>query len=90
MDSAVILQMVKDGLGMKSTARDNRLMAIISGVVTELDDEKGLALDGANPCHLLFVTDYAMWKFEHPNEAIPRHLQFRLHNLAIHNSKVVV
>jgi hypothetical protein len=82
--------MVKDSFGIKSTARDTRLTAIISGTVKELEDEQGLVLDSANPCHLLFITDYSAWRFEHPTEPMPRHLQFRLHNLAIHNGQVVV
>ncbi len=90
MDTETILQMVRDSLGIKSTARDNRLKAIINGVITELENEKGIVLDSENPCHLLFVTDYSMWRFEHPSEPMPRHLQFRYHNLTIHNGQAVI
>ena len=80
------LDLIKARLGITSTVRDTYLTAIINGVVKELEDEKGLVLDGANPYHLMFVVDYATWRYQNRDtmETMPRHLQFRLHNLIIH------
>lgn len=86
MDTATVLELVKARLGLTSAVRDTYLTAIIDGIVKELTDEKGLALDGANPYHLMFVVDFATWRYQNRDtmEAMPRHLQFRLHNLMIH------
>lgn len=92
MDTATILAIVKDRLGIKTTVRDTYLEAIIDGVVTELADEKGLVLDGTNPYHLMFVVDYATWRYQSRDSdtGMPRHLQYRLHNLMIHVGTQVV
>lgn len=94
MDTATVLELVKARLGLTSAVRDTYLAAIIDGIVRELEDEKGLALDGANPYHLMFVVDFATWRYQSVVEpahspagrvplSMPRHLQFRLHNLVI-------
>ena len=86
MDVAQVLELVKARLGITTAVRDVYLTAIIEGIIKELTDEKGLALDGANPYHLMFVVDFATWRYQSRDEsgAMPRHLQFRLHNLMIH------
>jgi len=86
MDSAAIVSLVKERLGIKTAVRDTYLTAIVDGILTELSDEKGLVLDGANPYHLMFVVDFATWRYQSRDEsgAMPRHLQYRLHNLMIH------
>lgn len=80
------LSLVKARLGISTTVRDEYLSAIISGVVTELEQEKGLVLLDTNPYHLMFVVDLASWRYQNRDvaEGMPRHLQFRLHNLMIH------
>jgi len=85
MDKSIILQLVKEVLGIKSTIRDGYITAIIEGVIKELEDEKGLTLNSANAYHLLFVVDYVAWCYQNKDHAsMPRHLQYRLHNLIIH------
>jgi hypothetical protein len=86
MDVAQVLELVKARLGITTVVRDVYLATIINGVITELEDEKGLVLDGANPYHLMFVVDFATWRYQNRDtmEAMPRHLQFRLHNMIIH------
>jgi hypothetical protein len=86
MNASTVVALVKERLGIKTDVRDTYLTAIVDGVVKELEEEKGLALDGANPYHLMFVVDYATWRYQSRDEsgAMPRHLQFRLHNLIIH------
>lgn len=94
MDTNTILQLVKERLGIRTNVRDTYLAAIVEGVITELEDVQGLVLDGANPYHLMFVVDYATWRYQSVREpenapsgrvplSMPRHLQFRLHNLIV-------
>jgi len=86
MDTATVTSLVKERLGIKTAARDTYLTAISDGVIKELEDEKGLVLDGANSYHLLFVVDYATWRYQSRDKdtGMPRHLQYRLHSLYIH------
>jgi hypothetical protein len=87
MDVNLVLTLVKDRLGIRSTVRDAYLTAIVSGVIRELEDEKGIVLVEDDASHLLFVCDYASWRYQSRDSdgAMPRHLQFRLHNLVIHS-----
>ena len=86
MNASTVVALVKERLGIKTDVRDTYLTAIVDGVIKELEDEKGLALDGANPYHLMFVVDYATWRYQSRDSegSMPRHLQYRLHNLIIH------
>ena len=87
MDTNTILQLVKARLGITSPVRDTYLTAIVEAVKHELTDEKGILLEVNNPNHLMFVVDLATWRYESKDNtgAMPRHLQYRLHNLVIHN-----
>ena len=86
MDVTQVLELAKARLGITTVVRDVYLTAIIEGIIKELTDEKGLVLDGTNPYHLMFVVDFATWRYQSRDEsgAMPRHLQYRLHNLMIH------
>ncbi len=88
MDTSAIVALVKERLGIKTAARDAYLTAIVNGVVTELTDEKGVILGEANHYHLLFCVDYACWRYQSRDSsgAMPRDLQYRLHNLIVHSS----
>lgn len=94
MDVSTILELVKAKLGLSGTARNTYLTAIIDGVLKELEDEKGLVLDGTNPYHLIFVVDYVTWRYQNrdSDKGMPRHLKFRLNNLMIHvgNDNLIV
>jgi len=89
MNTETVLQLVKARLGITTNVRDSYIEAIVQGVITELEDAQGLVLDGANPYHLMFVVDYSTWRYQNRDSegAMPRHLQFRLHNLMIHANK---
>lgn len=86
MDAATILALVKARLGISTTVRDSYLTAIINGVLKELEDEKGLVLDGTNSYHLIFVVDYVTWRYQSRDSegSMPRHLKYRMHNLLLH------
>lgn len=92
MNTATILSLAKERLGIRSAARDTYLTAIIEGIVKELEDEKGITLVVDNGNHLMFVVDYATWRYQSKDSdgGLPRHLQYRLHNLMIHNSGVII
>ena len=83
---AAALELVKDRLGIRTAVRDSYLTAIVNSVTIELSDEKGLVLIETNPYHLMFVVDYATWRYQSRDGegSMPRHLQFRLHNLMLH------
>lgn len=91
MDEALILQLVKDKLLIRtSTARDSYIGSIIKSIVNEMQDEQGIVLDAANYTQVMFIVDYAEWRYSNKSESMPRNLQFRLHNIMIHNAEVVV
>lgn len=85
MDQTQILALVKARLGITTAVRDEYLAAIISGVIDELEKEKGIVLNANNAHHLMFVVDYATWRYQSRDSdgAMPRHLQYRLRNLII-------
>lgn len=90
MDVNTVVTLAKARLGITTEIRDSYITAIANGILAELSDEKGLVLDGANPCHLMFVVDYTTWRYQSVVEgtssslSMPRHLQYRLHNLMVH------
>ena len=80
------LALVKARMGISSNVRDTYLNSIINGVVAELEQEKELVLNSTNSYHLMFVVDLSTWRYQNRDSPLgmPRHLQFRLHNLVIH------
>lgn len=86
MDETIVLGIVKERLGIKTNVRDTYLTHIIRGIQQELTDEKGIVLEAEDASHLMFIVDYAAWRYESrdSDKGMPRHLQFRLHNLFIH------
>lgn len=93
MDVNHVITLVKARLGISTSIRDSYLTAIVEGVVTELNEGQGLVLDASNPYHLMFVVDLATWRYQSVAESaqipgrtplsMPRHLQYRLHNLIV-------
>ncbi|EIB7773821.1 hypothetical protein K9J57_002646 [Listeria innocua] len=91
MDTDTILELVKAREGISSNVRDTYLLAIINGVIRELENEKSIALDEKDANHLMFVVDYTSWRYNNrDSENMPRHLQYRLHNLIIQYREVYV
>lgn len=95
MDTALILSLAKARLGITTAVRDTYLAAIVDGVVKELSGEQGVVLEPDNASHLMFCVDYVTWRYQSATQSqtsftgqplsMPRHLQFRLHNLIIHS-----
>lgn len=92
MDTATILSLVKARIGISSSVRDTYLTAIVNSIIKELEDEKGITLDSQNMNHVMFIVDYSTWRYQNRDgeKGIPRHLQFRLHNLMIHNGGATI
>lgn len=84
-----VLELVKARIGITSKARDEYLTVIIESVVSELEDVQGLSVDLDSPHVLMFVVDLATWRYQNrdSHDGMPRHLQFRLHNLVISSVK---
>lgn len=84
MDPATILELVKARLGITTTVRDVYLTAIINGIIDELQNIQGITLAKEDHSHLMFVADYAEFRYSNrDSEGMPRHLQWRLNNLYI-------
>lgn len=87
----IALGLVKESVGLRSNNRDVFLHAIVEGVEKQLTEEQGISLDMDNPYHLMFLVDFSAWRYKNRDsaESIPRHLQFRLHNLIIKGGATV-
>lgn len=87
MNKATILQLVKARLGISSTQRDTYLNAIIDGLIEELEKQQGITLNGENKNQEIFITDYAVWRYQSRDTtgAMPEHLRFRLRNLYVNS-----
>lgn len=79
------LTLLKAQLGITVAARDEYLHAILEGVKKELKDIQGLDLDDSNPNHLMFLVDYAAWRYESKGQdtGMPERLRWRLRNLMV-------
>lgn len=83
MESAV-LPLLKARLGISANSRDAVLNALINGIVSDCLNTHGIALEEDKAEHVMFVLDWATWKYQHPEDGItPRSIQFRLKNLII-------
>ena len=79
-----ILGLVKATLGYKSSVRDELLKVIVKSVVDELEIQKRIKLDFENAEHLMFIVDYAVFRYENKGGGvIPRNLEYRLRNLIV-------
>lgn len=87
MDTNQVLNIVKARLGISHDVRDTYITAIINGVIDDLEKQMGITLSPDNNEHIMFVADFVTWRYQSRDEAggIPRHLQFRLHNLYVHS-----
>lgn len=90
MKPATILELVKARLGVTTNVRDAYLTKIIEGIIDELQNVQGITLDKDDNSHLMFVADYAEYRYSNRESPdMPRHLEWRLHNLYIQGDKNV-
>lgn len=91
METSTVLAIVKARLGISVTVRDTYLTDIINGVIRELEKIQGLAISATDNSHLMFIADYSEYRYSNKdNPIMPRHLQWRLHNLMISNKPIIV
>lgn len=87
MDTGQLVELLKIKLGIASNLRDKTLEKIVSSVISELTNNLGVELaDRAD--HEMFIVDFAAYRYEGGVD-LPRHLQWRLHNLQISSKKEV-
>lgn len=82
MDEGQLLELLKLKLGISTELRDKPLKKIISSVITELTENLGVDLVSDRADHEMFVVDFAAYRYEGGVD-MPRHLQWRLHNLQV-------
>ena len=79
-----ILGLVKATLGFKSSVRDELLKVVVKSIIDELEIQKRISINFENAEHLMFVVDYAVFRYENKGGGtIPRNLEYRLRNLII-------
>lgn len=82
------LDILKAKRGIKSDVRDNVFRPIIGSVIYELEHTQGVTIDERNQSLLLFIVDYADYRYDNRDSpAMPRHLQWRMHNLVLSGDK---
>ncbi|HFI0076826.1 TPA: hypothetical protein ACGO3I_000941 [Streptococcus suis] len=86
MDTDQLLELLKLKLGISTTLRDKPLKKILDAVISELSQTFGVELDSNRADHEMFVVDFAAYRYEGGVD-MPRHLQWRLHNLQISASR---
>jgi len=79
------LELAKARIGISTTVRDEYLSHIVDSVIKEMEESHGIELEKDNSYHLMFVVDFADWRYSNRDkqEEMPRHLQFRLHNMIL-------
>lgn len=82
MNKGQLLELLKLKLGISTTLRDKPLEKIIDAVISELGENLGVVLDPERADHEMFVVDFAAYRYEGGVD-MPRHLQWRLHNLQV-------
>ncbi|MGV3007025.1 hypothetical protein [Streptococcus pluranimalium] len=82
MDKGQLLELLKLKLGISTTLRDKPLKKIIDAVISELEKTFGVTLDSDRADHEMFLVDFAAYRYEGGVD-MPRHLQWRLHNLQV-------
>lgn len=81
MTEALIVDLLKLKLGIRSGVQDERLVHLVQAIIEELTVEKGINLSLDNPRHTSFITDYAEYRYKYVTEEMPRYLMHRLYNL---------
>ena len=82
MKEEVILDLLKLQLGISTSLRDDILKSKIKSAISELKNVQGLKLKPERSDHVDFIVDYVAYRYKSGEVGnMPRHLQWRLHNL---------
>ena len=87
MEQTQILALLKAKLGISGAFRDEYLNHLILSVQDEIKKQKKIKLDTNRYDHMDFLIDYSAFRYDNRDNNIlmPKHLQYRLHNLLIEN-----
>jgi len=87
MEQKQILALLKAKLGISGTFRDEYLNHLILSVKDEIKKQKKIKFDINRYDHIDFLIDYSAFRYENRDNNIrmPKHLQYRLHNLMLEN-----
>ncbi len=87
MEQTQILALLKAKLGISGTFRDEYLKHLILSVQDEIKKQKKIKLDTNRYDHMDFLIDYSAFRYDNRDNNIlmPKHLQYRLHNLLLEN-----
>lgn len=87
MEQTEILALLKAKLGISGRFRDEYLNHLILSVQDEIKKQKKIKLDTNRYDHMDFLIDYSAFRYDNRDNNIlmPKHLQYRLHNLLLEN-----
>ena len=87
MEQTEILALLKAKLGISGRFRDEYLNHLILSVQDEIKKQKKIKLDTNRYVNMDILIDYAPFRYENRDNNIlmPKHLQYRLHNLLLEN-----
>lgn len=87
MEQTQILALLKAKLGISGIFRDEYLNHLILSVQDEIKKQKKIKLDTNRYDHMDFLIDYSAFRYDNRDNNIlmPKHLQYRLHNLLLEN-----
>ena len=80
----IVLQLLKDRLGISTDSRDSVLYAIIDGILDECENVCGVRITEERYDTSCLCWIGLTWKYNHPEDGvIPRSIRFRLNNLMV-------
>lgn len=82
------LELLKMKLGISTSSRNSFLQAVLKSVEKEMENDHGIILDESDHYDLMFLVDFAVYRYENTGGGMPRSLQYRLHNLIIRKKEV--
>lgn len=87
LETTPLLEILKAKLGISGEFRDKYLKHLLKSVIDELCNQKGITLNTERYHHMDFIVDYAAFRYDNRDNNIlmPKHLQYRLHNLLLEN-----
>ena len=77
------LSLLKMKLGISTTSRDSYLRVVLDSVKTEMLSNHQIELDELDHHDMMFLIDFAVYRYENTGDGLPRSLQYRLHNMIL-------
>lgn len=77
------LDLLKLKLGISTQNRDSFLTAILMSVISEMKLSHNIILNQEEHYDLMFLIDFAIYRYRSEGGGMPRSLQYRLHNMIL-------